>query len=74
MTIRKHPLTAYREARSDKPSPEKVGDELGVSGLTVRRWEAGKALPQDRHRPKILEVTGLRFSEFVAFHEGEMAA
>lgn len=69
---RMHPLAAYRAKRNQ--SPEQLAIDLGVAGLTVRRWEAGDVLPQPKARKKIHDVTGVRFAEFVAFVEARERA
>lgn len=62
-----HPLRQYRESRG--LTEDALAAELGVAGLTIKRWEAGAVLPQGRWRSKIKDATGVTFSQFVAFAE-----
>ncbi len=40
-------------------SPEQLGDLLGCSGATVRRWEANRSVPSDKDLRKLGEVCRL---------------
>jgi len=64
-----HPLRQYRETRG--LSEDALAAELGVAGLTIKRWEAGEVLPQGRWRGAIKNKTGVSFSQFVAFAESK---
>lgn len=67
-----HPLRQYRETHG--LTEDALAVELGVAGLTIKRWEAGEVLPQGRWRGKIKDHTGVPFSAFVAFVEAKAEA
>lgn len=58
-----HPLAAYRNAQNPPLTRAELGQLLGVSRITVWRWESGKREPDEVLLPRIREVTGLRPSE-----------
>lgn len=62
---RKHPLRRYRE--KEGLSQEALAERLGVTGMTVYRWEAGKRLPREKHWPKIKAVTNITPIEMFRF-------
>ena len=52
--------SAVREARlKQELSPIDVGKKVGVSGNTVSNWEAGRYVPADDARLKVLKTLGL---------------
>lgn len=53
-----HPLTAYR-ARNNRQTQEALGAEIGVTGVTVSRWETGQREIDVDLLPKVVEVTGI---------------
>jgi transcriptional regulator with XRE-family HTH domain len=62
MTVR-NALTRWRVER--QLSQEEVGDLIGVSAMTVSRWERGNHVPRRTLWPKITEQTGLRPSDLL---------
>lgn len=64
-----HPLKLWREAQSPKVSQETLGARLGVSGMTISRWEGGDIEPQKRQWDNIERVTGLTRRQFLGFAE-----
>lgn len=50
-------------------SAAQLGKLLGVSGLSVYKWEAGKAKPRRMHLPKIAAVRAMGKREVVAMLE-----
>ena len=56
-------LACYRyrllDGDGQPSSPEDIGGQLGVSGDTVRRWEANRALPSDSDLRRFSEVCRL---------------
>ena len=62
-----HPLRQYRESRG--LTEDALAAELGVAGLTLKRWEAGAGLTTSRRPAQINDATGVTFSQFVAFAE-----
>lgn len=62
-----HPLRRYRDANG--LAEDALAEQLGVAVLTIKRWEEAVVLPQVEMRKKIKAVTGIPFSEFVAFVE-----
>ena len=53
----KHPLRKFRERQG--LSREELAIRLGVTGMTVYRWEAGQRMPRQKHWPKIKEVANV---------------
>ena len=47
---------------------------LGVSSITVKRWELGHSMPRPTHQSCLVEALGLSPDEFVAALEGEQPA
>lgn len=64
-----HPLRKWREAQTPTVSQEALGEQLGVDGLTVSRWERRATEPQKRHWDKIEEVTGMSRAQFLGYAE-----
>lgn len=60
-----HPLTTFRAGKN--LTQESLGEQLGVSSMTVSRWERGETLPRPKLWPKIQEATGLSPNDFVRF-------
>ena len=52
-----HPLTSYR-ARN-RLSLEDLGRLVGVSRVTVYRWETRERLPKPAHAAKLVRITGI---------------
>lgn len=52
-----HPLAKYRDDRG--LTQEALGRELGVTGVTVSRWETKKRKIDDELLPKVAEHTGI---------------
>jgi transcriptional regulator with XRE-family HTH domain len=56
-------LACFRQRlrdKNDQPySPERLGEELGVSGPTVRRWELGTGRPHPEDVLRLASVCGL---------------
>ncbi len=61
----KHPLRQYRE--ENNLSQEALGEKLGVTGMTVHRWESGRRLPHMRLWSSIWNETGVRWEEMARF-------
>lgn len=59
----KNALSRWRDER--RLSQEEVGDLIGVSAMTVSRWERGNHVPRRTLWPKITEKTGLRPSDLL---------
>lgn len=57
-----HPLRQFRKARG--LSQEALARELGVSVLTVYRWERG-SMPRRKDWRRIREATGINPEQFV---------
>ena len=50
-----------------------LADKLGVSYMTVQRWELGQSLPRAAHQQRLMEALGLTPDElFAALDEGAM--
>ncbi len=56
--------------RGENFSPEKLAALLGVSGQTVRNWEAGSAAPDLATIERLARVLGTT-PGYLAFNEGE---
>lgn len=56
-----HPLFKYREDKG--LSREALGKELGVSDVTVGRWEKKQRRVDVKLLPKVSQVTGIPKSE-----------
>jgi len=52
-------------------SAKDYGKLIGVSGLTVYNWEAGKSKPRRRHLPAIAALRGLGKREVIAKLRGD---
>ena len=50
-----------------------LADRLGVSSLTVQRWELGHSVPRPAHQSGLVEALGLSPDEFCTAREGEQA-
>lgn len=54
-----HPLKAYRATQTPKLSQAALAKQLGVSRLTVLRWEAGQRKIETTRLPEVVERTGI---------------
>lgn len=62
-----HPLRTYRQKR--KLRQAELAAQLGVTGMTVSRWERGVRMPKPSDWPRITEVTKVtpaQLAEFVS--------
>lgn len=59
----KHPLAAFRKTAG--LSQEALAAKLGVTGMTVSRWERGEFMPRRKDWPKIASVTGLQYTDLL---------
>lgn len=60
------PLTRLKERRKELDlSHEAFGSKVGVSAMTVYRWEKGDSLPRRRFWPKLVQETGLLIGEII---------
>ena len=50
-----------------------LADRLGVSSLTVQRWELDRNVPRPTHQSGLVEALGLSPDEFCTAREGEQA-
>lgn len=50
-------------------SQKKLADKVGVSERTVKRWEAGKNLPEEHHRRSLARVLGGTADEWLGVRE-----
>jgi transcriptional regulator with XRE-family HTH domain len=58
-----HPLRAFREKQVPPLSQEQLADLLGVSRVTVNRWESGARKPEPEELPGISAKTGISPAE-----------
>ncbi len=65
MNDKLHPLRIWRDERG--MSRRGLADKLGVSEMSVWRWESGQLLPKRGHWAMILKVTGIRPEAFIPF-------
>jgi transcriptional regulator with XRE-family HTH domain len=54
-----HPLKAFRENQKPPLSQEQLANLLGVSRVTVTRWESGTRRVDDDLLPRVSEKTGI---------------
>lgn len=54
---RPHPIESYRVAAA--LSRRELGEKIGVSRVTIRRWEVGERLVDPDLLPRITELTGI---------------
>lgn len=54
-----HPLKAYRESHDPPLTQEQLADKLGVSAVSVCRWETGARKPDGELVPVISRATGI---------------
>lgn len=59
----KHPLQIFRETQSPPWSQSRMAGVLGVSRVTVWRWERGDRFPERDLWPKIRDLTGLSIDD-----------
>ena len=57
--MKSHPLRAFRESREPPLSQEQLADFLGVSRVTVTRWELGTRRIDHEKLPSVAEKTGI---------------
>ena len=50
-----------------------LADRLGVSSITVQRWERDRSVPRPPHQSGLVEALGLSPDEFCTAQEGEQA-
>ena len=50
-----------------------LADRLGVSCITVQRWELDRSVPRPTHQSGLVEALGLSPDEFVTARIGEQA-
>lgn len=58
-----HPLKAYREKQEPPLSQEDLAILLGVTRVTVTRWESGARKMNDEIVPKVSRATGIPAAE-----------
>lgn len=58
-----HPLAKFREAA--ELSQVELAERLGVSAMTVSRWERGEYMPRRKEWQRIADVTGLQFTDLL---------
>jgi transcriptional regulator with XRE-family HTH domain len=46
-------------------SQQELGENVGVDGMTVSRWERGESIPQRRFWPKLVKLTGLSITTII---------
>jgi len=56
-----HPIRAYRDRTG--LTQDGLGDQVGVSGAAISRWEQGLREPRGKRLKKLCEVTGLSPAE-----------
>lgn len=64
--MRKIPLTIlkdYREKQTPKLSQGALAKRLGVSRLTVTRWEIGERMMSTRMIPRVVDATNIPAQE-----------
>lgn len=54
-----HPLKTYRKSHEPALSQAELARTLGVSRLTVTRWETGERKIGVKKLPKVSETTGI---------------
>lgn len=59
----KHPLAKFRKDRSW--SQEVLATHLGVTAMTVSRWERGEYMPRRKDWQRIADVTGIQYTELL---------
>ncbi len=72
MDHQKHPLRRYRE--ENELTQEALGERLGVTGMTIYRWENGSRLPQRSQWATITARTGINPVQFIPFVKTGAAA
>lgn len=65
-----HELVAYRKREGLTRS--QLAAEIGVSRITVWRWEEGKQFPDDEYLPMLAQRLGISVPALLGF--GEVAA
>jgi len=70
--VSSHPLRQYRISRG--VTQEALGKELGVTAMTIWRWENRKQGPRRRDIPHIIEKTGLSPAEVLGYEKMPEAA
>ncbi len=50
-----------------------LADRLGISCITVQRWELDRSVPRPAHQSGLVEALGLSPDEFFTAREGEPA-
>lgn len=58
-----HPLRIYRESKTPKQSQDALARHLGVSRLTVLRWENNQRKIDENLLPEIEQKTGIPAKE-----------
>lgn len=58
-----HPIAIYREKEGLTQSA--FGNLVGVTDMTVSRWERGEILPRRKYWPKLVELTGRPIAAFI---------
>jgi len=67
-----HPLEDFRKARN--LSRADLGVQIGVTEVTIWRWETRKRVPRGDDLRKLCEVTGLGAGVFVGVEEARSPA
>lgn len=70
--LNNHPLAKYR--REKGMTQDALGRELGVTPVTVWRWEHGKRTPRPSQVLAIAEKTGIDAGELLKDHTTEEVA
>lgn len=60
-----HPLRRYRDTIGI--TQLELANQLGVTNVTVSRWETGKRVPRPRVVTEISEKTGISRAELLGF-------
>ena len=62
-----HPIQAYRERNN--LTLEAMGDLVGVSGVTILRWEKRQRTPRGEHLRRLCAVTAIPAADLVGVTE-----
>jgi transcriptional regulator with XRE-family HTH domain len=68
----KHPIKKYRH--DNGLTQQALADMLGVTNVTVWRWENRKRTPRMRDLPNLKEKTGLSEADLLGLSREEAAA
>ena len=69
MAENNHPLAKWRESQEPKITQEALASDLGVTSVTIWRWEHGKRVPRLKDAKRVSEHTQIPVGELMGLDQ-----